>query len=52
MKSEIVEFDQYAENYDAAFVHLSWAGERQKILLPDESNGWPQLKKIGEAPNM
>jgi len=51
MKSEFVEFDQYAENYDAALAHVAWAGERREDFA-ERRIKWlgAQLKKIGEAP--
>jgi len=51
LKSEVVEFDQYAENYDAALVHLSWASERREDFAARRIE-WlgAQLKKIGVAP--
>lgn len=52
MKSPGVEFDQYAENYDAALgVGLSWSGESREYFAARRIE-WlcAQLKRIGVAP--
>src|SRR5262249_21153262 len=51
MNSEGAEFDQHAEDYNAALPHLCWTGEsREDFAVRRIEWLWERLKRIGVVP--